>query len=306
MAIKATMTERPRRATAIAAIRFAAAFAALALAAAGCAISSAEYERRVAQAYLDAGLMRSDIDPADAPFTNADLVANFEKVVFDREAQLLQYAPEAAEQPRLLRRWAGPVRARFAGDAYGAADIDDFRRLAERVAAATGLDIALVPRDGAEKANMLIMVLSPVARAQWLLRGVDKTDAEKDVVDRLADRPLVREWLAGRTVPCMALSYTRQEPHVLAGAVLLVKGELNALWRESCLHEEFVQSLGLANDHNDVRPSLFNDTNEFAFMTRHDEYLLRVLYDPRLRPGMTRAQAMAVAPEVVNELRPGG
>ena len=44
--------------------------------------------------------------------------------------------------------------------------------------------------------------------------------------------------------------------------------------------------MGLANDSPDARPSVFNDDEEFAFLTRHDELLLKMLYDPRLRPGM--------------------
>ncbi|MEM9901291.1 MAG: DUF2927 domain-containing protein, partial [Pseudomonadota bacterium] len=42
---------------------------------------------------------------------------------------------------------------------------------------------------------------------------------------------------------------------------------------------------------SDARPSIFNDDEEFAVLTRHDELLLRMLYDDRLRSGMTARQA---------------
>ena len=46
------------------------------------------------------------------------------------------------------------------------------------------------------------------------------------------------------------------------------------------------QAMGLTNDSPDARPSIFNDDEEFAFLTRHDEILLKMLYDPRLKAGM--------------------
>ena len=80
---------------------------------------------------------------------------------------------------------------------------------------------------------------------------------------------------------------------------------LHPLMRSSCLQEELVQALGLGNDHSDVRPSIFNDDEEFALMTRHDEYLLRILYDPRLKSGMTAEEAMPIVREIIADLRPG-
>ena len=46
------------------------------------------------------------------------------------------------------------------------------------------------------------------------------------------------------------------------------------------------QGLGLANDSPRARPSIFNDDDEFALLTTHDEMLLNMLYNPALRPGM--------------------
>ncbi|MFT7253735.1 MAG: hypothetical protein ACI81Q_001152, partial [Paracoccaceae bacterium] len=43
-----------------------------------------------------------------------------------------------------------------------------------------------------------------------------------------------------------------------------------------------------------ARPSIFNDDEEFALLTTHDELLLRILYDPRLSPGMQPDQARPI------------
>ena len=46
------------------------------------------------------------------------------------------------------------------------------------------------------------------------------------------------------------------------------------------------QGLGLGNDSPQARPSIFNDDDEFALLTTHDEMLLKLLYDPKVTPGM--------------------
>ena len=53
--------------------------------------------------------------------------------------------------------------------------------------------------------------------------------------------------------------------------------------------------MGLPNDSPEARPSLFNDDLEFALLTEHDAVLLRMLYDPRLRPGHDRRRGAAAA-----------
>jgi hypothetical protein len=66
------------------------------------------------------------------------------------------------------------------------------------------------------------------------------------------------------------------------------------------------QGMGLSNDSPEARPSVFNDDEEFALLTPHDEALLRILYDPRLRPGMTAEEAMPIVRAIAEEIVGGG
>lgn len=65
--------------------------------------------------------------------------------------------------------------------------------------------------------------------------------------------------------------------------------------RNHLLREELTQVLGLMRDSNRYRNSIFyqgwTDVNEYAEI---DRTLIRMLYHPQLRPGMTRSQAVAV------------
>ena len=85
----------------------------------------------------------------------------------------------------------------------------------------------------------------------------------------------------------------------------VIRSELPQRMFQSCVHEELAQGMGLANDSPRARPSIFNDDEEFAYLTRHDELLLRILYDPRLVPGMTEAEARPVVQTIATELLGG-
>lgn len=75
--------------------------------------------------------------------------------------------------------------------------------------------------------------------------------------------------------------------------------------KRSCLIEEVTQALGLPNDFFTVKPSIFNDDDEYQDLTWQDQLFLRVLCDKRVRPGMARAAFEPLARRVVDALRPG-
>ena len=90
----------------------------------------------------------------------------------------------------------------------------------------------------------------------------------------------------------------------------MIRAEHPDLLRLSCLHEEIAQGLGLANDSPRARPSIFNDDEEYALLTRQDELMLRILYSPELRPGMSLAEAEPIvrmlAARLMGASTPGG
>ena len=70
-----------------------------------------------------------------------------------------------------------------------------------------------------------------------------------------------------------------------------------------CAYEEMLQSLGAINDDASVPWTMFNDDVQMGFFDIYDQYLLNILYDPRIRPGMTRDEVNAVLPEVLSSTR---
>jgi hypothetical protein len=70
-----------------------------------------------------------------------------------------------------------------------------------------------------------------------------------------------------------------------------------------CAYEELLQSLGPINDTDKVPWTMFNDKVSMGFFDVYDQYILNILYHPRVRPGMTRAELRALLPEIMPEVR---
>jgi hypothetical protein len=70
-----------------------------------------------------------------------------------------------------------------------------------------------------------------------------------------------------------------------------------------CAYEELLQALGPINDTSSVPWTMFNDNVSMGFFDVYDQYILNVLYDPRIKVGMTIAEVKAVLPEVLADVR---
>jgi hypothetical protein len=70
-----------------------------------------------------------------------------------------------------------------------------------------------------------------------------------------------------------------------------------------CAYEELLQSLGPINDSETVPWTMFNDNVSMGYFDVYDQYLINLLYDPRIKAGMTVTEVRAVLPEVVADVR---
>ena len=269
-------------------------------------VASAESERlrayyaSVQARLLSQGLLRTDGGGPDTPFTQRDLVENFDRIALHDEYVVAGGRFVARKTPSHLRRWERPVRIRIIfGDSVATAqrqaDTRTIADFARRLSGLTGLDIALA---GGE-ANFFVLVASldeQAGAAADLRAMLPRTPAI--VINEIANSP--------RSTFCAA--YAMSDPARGRGyvnAVVHIKAEHEGLMRLACIHEELAQAMGLANDSPRARPSIFNDDEEFALLTRHDELLLRILYDRRLRVGMNSAEALPIVRRIVAELMGG-
>lgn len=70
-----------------------------------------------------------------------------------------------------------------------------------------------------------------------------------------------------------------------------------------CAYEELLQSLGPINDTSSVPWTMFNDDVRMGFFDIYDQYILNILYDPRIKAGMTAQEVQAALPQVLVDVR---
>ena len=106
-----------------------------------------------------------------------------------------------------------------------------------------------------------------------------------------------------KDIHCITLTALKSKlnPEIVS-ALVIIRNELPKLLRKACFHEEMAQSLGLSNDSHLARPSIFNDDDEFATLTEFDEILLKILYDERLKTGMTLRSSSEILRTIANEI----
>ena len=245
------------------------------------------YYASVQARLLAQGKLRQDHNPADAPFTADDLVRNFERVALYDEYTNEEGVFIEEQTSSYLRRWQKPVRIglHFGPSVTPAQQANDKKMVssfAARLAALTGLNIRIT---SLKNANFVMLFLNrDEQRTVPLKLSEDTPQLLPSIVREIETSP--------RNIFCVAYALSNADsPTDYSGAVVLVKAEHSDIMRRSCIQEEMTQALGLANDDPNIRPSIFNDDEEFALLTKHDEILLKMLYDPRLRVGMTPERA---------------
>lgn len=260
------------------------------------------YYARFEQRQQSRGLLRTDGGGPDTPYDADDLARNFERIALFNEYTLRNGTYVAQQNPSRLRRWDGPVRVEVIhGNAIPAEQRQEDRAAVaayvERLARVSGADLRMVAPGLTGNYFVLFLTADEQRAAEPLLKrlvpGIDASTV-RDITDM------------DRFTFCSVYAFsTNYAPDIYTTAVAVIRDEHPPLIRRACIHEELAQGLGLANDSPDARPSIFNDDDEFALLTSHDEQLLRMLYDIRLRPGMNAEDARGIIANLAAEVSGG-
>ena len=216
-------------------------------------------------------------------FTVEALVDGFRRTVFGSEFGTFSFTSP------YLRRFEGAVRVHLdvTSAVPGAGDrVRAFLRRLDREV--VRLDIRLV--GDPEEANFRVFV-------------VDRADYAATVKEKVYDSAFAT--VRGR---CMVRALFTRSGITRADAVI-VADEGDELFGR-CMAEELMQGLGPLNDDATLDASMFNDATPFTVPQRFDLLILNMLYDRRLKSGMTAAEAeptlRAIARTALANLPPEG
>jgi hypothetical protein len=210
-------------------------------------------------------------------FTDAEIFDGFFKTAFGAELQL-------AGHVNRIRKYEGPVRVAVENRGHPERRGAMVAVVADIAAHVRHLDIAVAPR--ASQANVVVHLVRDrdLARSIGAVFGGSQT--------RRIERQLDPECLSG---------FRKDARYRIEHSEVLLPVDSTFAFYD-CAYEELLQSLGPINDSN-VRWTMFNDAVHKGFFDVYDQYLLNILYDPRVRPGMTERQVRAVLPQVMPDVR---
>ena len=260
--------------------------------------AAATYYAQVQQLLLSQGMLRTDGGEGLAVSARS-LTENFMRIALYDEYRRGSGGFVREETESRLRRWEVPVRVgiRFGPSVSPDRQATDRARIASfvaRLAQITGHPMSVDDRNP----NFFVYVVSederealgPVINAN--LPGLTPSD-----VAGITQMP--------RSTYCLVYAMAEGNSGAYTRAFAVIRAEHPDLLRLSCLHEEMTQGLGLPNDSPRARPSIFNDDEEFALLTDQDETLLRILYSPELRPGMSAAEARPIVETLARRMTGG-
>ena len=212
-------------------------------------------------------------------FTDAEIADGFFKVTFGAEFHV-------AGGVDRIRKYDGPVRIfidnRATPDRTSQVEaaIADIRRRIRN------LDIVRTERR--DDANMVVSLIHDrdLARMIRAVYGIDRA--------RRIQRSLEPQCLSG---------FRKDESSRILRSDVIITADAGDFVFHDCVYEELLQALGPINDDTTVPWTMFNDDVQMGFFGVYDQYLLNILYDPRIRPGMTRAEVEALLPTVLPAVR---
>jgi hypothetical protein len=212
-------------------------------------------------------------------FTNDEIREGFFKIAFGAELQIDKPAGR-------VRKFDEPVRI-FVEAGNSPQRRDELAKVVSDIRSRVNhLDIDLTSDRRA--ANFTVRLV-PERKLKSTIRALYGNDRARQIQDKLNP-----ECLSG---------IGKDETFRIRRAEVIMPVDAGDFTFYDCAYEELLQALGAINDDASVPWTMFNDDVQMGFFDVYDQYLLNILYDPRITPGMTRDEVDAVLPDVLQSTR---
>ena len=211
-------------------------------------------------------------------FTDNEIIEGFLKIAFGAEYHL-------AGRVDRIRKYEAPVRV-FADGARADRKAQLARIVADIAARVQHLDIAMAGDN--DDANVLVKLV----RDRDLYRTITTfygSERAKEIRSSLDPQ-------------CLS-GFRKNERFEIEHSDVILTVDNGDFVFFDCAYEELLQSLGPINDTSSVPWTMFNDNVSMGYFDVYDQYLLNLLYDPRIKAGMTVQEVRAVLPDVLADVR---
>ena len=211
-------------------------------------------------------------------FTDSEIAEGFLKTAFGAEFQL-------AGRVDRIRKYDMPVRVLADGNRR------DRKAQLARVVADIGariqhLDIAMA--QDSESANVIVKLVRDRDLARTIATSYGRERA--------------REIKTSLDPQCLS-GFRKNEQYRIEHSDVILTVDSGDFTFLDCAYEELLQALGPINDTSSVPWTMFNDQVSMGFFDIYDQYILNLLYDPRIKAGMTVDEVKVALPEVLADVR---
>lgn len=212
-------------------------------------------------------------------FTDAEIIEGFMQTAFGAEYHV-------AGRIDRIRKFDKPVKVFIAGTAR-----PDRRRQVAGITADIGRRIQHID----------ITMTKTRAEANVVVNLVREHDLDKAIL-RFYGAEEAREIRKSLDPQCLS-GFRKNENYEIDHSEVILTADSDDFVFLDCAYEELLQSLGPINDTEQVPWTMFNDNVSMGFFDIYDQYLLNILYDPRIKAGMGVAEVRAVLPGVLADVR---
>jgi hypothetical protein len=211
-------------------------------------------------------------------FTDSEIIEGFLKIAFGAEYHL-------AGRVDRIRKYEVPVRV-FADGNRADRKAQLSKVVADIARRVQHLDIAMA--ENSDGANVVVKLV----RDRDLFRTISTFYGSERA----------REIHASLDPQCLS-GFRKNERFEITHSDVILTVDTGDFVFLDCAYEELLQSLGPINDTSSVPWTMFNDKVSMGYFDVYDQYILNLLYDPRIRPGMTVEQVKAVLPAALADVR---
>lgn len=215
--------------------------------------------------------------PEFTHFTTAELSRGFLALAFGSDLRI-------GARPLGIRRFDRPIRARVIGGGTVDRTIAMSRIIEEYASEVPALGLGFA---------------SSAAAPDIEVRLIDEKDFQSALQEAFGAK-VARDFVSRTDPQCMTSVKSMADGKIVHSASFIIvdKGEDVFL---DCAYHELLHAFGLSN-HDQHNPwTTLNQNRMVGYLTVYDRSLLTLLYDPRIKPGMTASQVRAVLARIIAE-----
>jgi Protein of unknown function (DUF2927) len=219
-----------------------------------------------------------DAPPQYTQFTSAELTRGFMALAFGSDLRI-------GVRPRGIRRFDHPIRA----------------HVIDNGSIGRGGEMIRVLEDYARQVPTLKLTIANDSEpADIDLRLIDEKDFYAALESAFGAR-VARTFIARTDPQCMTSVKSSAAGDIVHSVSFIIVDRGDNVFFD-CAYHELLHAFGLSN-HDQRNPwTTLNQKRVVGYLSVYDRSLLTLLYDRRLRPGMTPAQARAILPHVIASL----